>query len=98
MATIALQPRAVGFGKFTRPNFHQKIRNFLNCAQWMQPGSLPIMMVLRHQGKQCNPRYTAGGAAEDRATMRWYDEFRAAVRTLGSSSASSPTPSARSSA
>ena len=79
MARIALQPRAVWFGKFTRPNFHQKIRNFLNCAQWMQPGSVPIMMVLRHQGKQCNPRYTAGGAAEDMATMRWYDEFASAV-------------------
>ncbi len=79
MERIALQPRAVWFGKFTRPNFEGKIRDHLNCAQWLQPGSVPVMMVLRHQGKQCNPRYTAGGQAEDRATMRWYDAFRKAV-------------------
>jgi len=56
MARIALQPRGVWFGKFTRPNFLGKVRDHINCAQWLQPGSVPIMMVLRHQGKQCNPR------------------------------------------
>ena len=79
MARIADQPRGVWFGNFTRPNFTAKVRNFLNCAQWLQPGSVPIMMVLRHQGKQCNPRYTAGGRAEDAATKRWYVNFRKAV-------------------
>lgn len=79
MERIALQPRGVWFGKFTQPNFLGKVRNHLNCAQTLQPGSVPIMMVLRHQGKACNRRYTAGGRAEDIATMRWYDAFRAAV-------------------
>jgi endoglucanase len=75
MGRIANRPRGVWFGKFTRPNFAAKVQNFINCAQWMQPGSVPIMVVMRHQGKLCNSRYTAGGRAEDRATMRWYDEF-----------------------
>jgi endoglucanase len=38
--------------------------------------------TLRHQGKQCNPRYRAGGRREDRATKRW---FRAFARGIGSS-------------
>ena len=79
MARIALQPRGVWFGKFTRPNFTEKVRNFLNCAQWLQPGSVPIMVVMRHQGTACNPHYTAGGAAEDAATKRWYEHFAQAV-------------------
>ena len=75
MARIATRPRGVWFGRFTRPNFADKVRNFINCAQWMQPGSVPQMVVMRHIGQQCNPRYTAGGVAEDNRTMRWYDEF-----------------------
>lgn len=76
---IALTPKGVWFGKFTRPNFFDKVRNHLNCAQWMQPGSIPIMTVLRHQGKSCNPRYKAGGVREDNATKKWYRDFRKAV-------------------
>ncbi len=79
MARIALRPRAVWFGKFTRPNFTGKVRDHTNCAQALQPGSVPIMTVLRHQGKQCNSRYTAGGVAEDNATKAWYRAFRGAV-------------------
>jgi endoglucanase len=79
MARIAGQPRGVWFGNFTRPNFTAKVRNFLNCAQWLQPGSVPIMVILRHQGKKCNPRYKAGGRAEDARTKRWYENFREAV-------------------
>jgi endoglucanase len=79
MARVAMQPRAVWFGRFTRPNFHAKVRNFLNCAQWLQPGSVPIMVVMRHQGKQCNPRYRAGGVREDNATKAWYRAFARAV-------------------
>jgi endoglucanase len=79
MARIAGQPRGSWFGKFTRPNFFEKVRNYLNCAQWLQPGTVPIMVVLRAQAQQCNPNYTAGGVAEDNATKRWYDDFARAV-------------------
>jgi endoglucanase len=76
---IANTSRGVWFGRFTSPHFTEKVNNFLNCAQWMQPGSVPTMTVLRAQGQQCNPHYTAGGVAEDRATMRWYEDFARAV-------------------
>ena len=76
---IALTPRAVWFGRYTRPNFFAKVRNHLNCAQWMQPGSVPIMVVQRHQGRECHSRYRAGGVAEDNRSKAWYRDFRQAV-------------------
>jgi endoglucanase len=79
MARLATQPRGRWFGKFTRPNMKGKIQDYLNCVQALQPGSVPLMVVLRHQGKACNPRYTAGGAAEDAATKRWYESFAEAI-------------------
>ena len=79
VARLARQPKAHWFGKFTRPNPIRKIRNYLNCVQVFQPGAVPLLVVLRHQGKQCNPRYTAGGPAEDTASRRWYDDFVTAV-------------------
>jgi endoglucanase len=37
--------------------------------------SVPLMVVMRHQGKVCDGHYTAGGEAEDERTRRWYDVF-----------------------
>ncbi len=79
IARLAKQPRFKWFGKFTQPNMQQKVREYLNCVQVLQPGSVPLMAVLRIQGKECNPHYTAGGAAEDSATKRWYDDFVDAI-------------------
>jgi endoglucanase len=79
VARIAERPRGVWFGRFTSPHFTEKVKNFLNCAQWMQPGSVPVMDVMRALGQQCNPHYTAGGAAEDARTRAWYRDFAAAV-------------------
>jgi endoglucanase len=76
---IANTSRGVWFGRFTSPHFTEKVKNFLNCAQWMQPGSVPVMDVLRAQASQCNPHYTGGGVAEDKRTMKWYRDFAAAV-------------------
>jgi endoglucanase len=79
MERIALTPRGVWFGRFTRPNFRGKVQDHLNCAQFMEPGSIPLMTVMRHQGRACNARYQGGGVAEDNASKRWYREFRSAV-------------------
>jgi len=76
---LAREPRFRWFGKFTRPNMKKKVRGFLDRVQCDQPGTVPLMVVMRHQGKACNGGYRAGGEAEDRATMRWYDEFADAV-------------------
>ena len=76
---LAREPRFRWFGKFTRPRMQKKVRGYLNRVQCDQPGSVPLMVVMRHQGKACNARYRAGGEAEDRRTMQWYDDFADAV-------------------
>jgi endoglucanase len=75
MEKLATQPKFRWFGRFTRPNMAKKIRDYLSCARAVQPGSVPLMTVMRHQGKKCHGRYSAGGAAEDARTRRWYRRF-----------------------
>ena len=52
-----------------------RLRNYVERVEEEQPGSVPQIVVMRHQGKACHKRYTAGGAAEDERTKRWYDQF-----------------------
>ena len=66
---LAREPRFRWFGKFTRPRMQKKMRGFLDRVQCDQPGTVPLMVVMRHQGKGCSGRYRAGGEAEDRRTM-----------------------------
>jgi len=76
---LAREPRFRWFGKFTRPRMQKKVRGYLDRVQCDQPGTVPLMVVMRHQGKGCSGRYRAGGDAEDRRTMKWYDDFVEAV-------------------
>jgi endoglucanase len=76
---LAREPRFRWFGKFTAPRMQKKIRGFLDRVQCDQPGTVPLMVVMRHQGKGCSGSYRAGGLAEDRRTMRWYDDFADSV-------------------
>ena len=57
----------------------KKVRGFLDRVQCDQPGTVPLMIVMRHQGKGCSGTYRAGGVAEDRRTMKWYDDFAESV-------------------
>ena len=79
MSRLALAPKARWMGRFTAPNFQRKVRNYINCVQTIQPGATPLIVVMRHQGKECNARYQAGGVAEDDASKRWYRDFAEAV-------------------
>src|SRR4051812_19921011 len=79
MWKVASQPRFRWFGRWTRPRMKTKVRNYLRCAQAVQPGSVPLMTVMRHQGRACNPHYTGGGRGEDRRTRKWYRGFARAV-------------------
>jgi endoglucanase len=72
---LAREPRFRWFGKFTSPRMQKKIRGYLDRVQCDQPGTVPLMVVMRHQGKGCSGTYRAGGEAEDRRTMGWYDDF-----------------------
>jgi endoglucanase len=79
LAKIAGTPRFRWFGRWTTPDMRDKVRDYLECVQSLQPGTVPLMVVMRHQGTSCGPDYTAGGAAEDALTRDWYDEFADAV-------------------
>jgi endoglucanase len=72
-------PRFRWFGRFTRPHFTRKVHEYLNCVSALQPGSIPLMTVLRAQAKKCSPNYTGGGRKEDARTRKWYRAFARAV-------------------
>jgi len=81
-AKIALQPQFKWFGRWNQNDkggTYGAARNYVERVQEEQPGSVPQIVVMRHQGKACNSRYTAGGAAEDQRQMRWYDAFAAGI-------------------
>ena len=79
---LAREPRFRWFGRFTRPQMVKKVRGNLARVQCDQPGTVPQMMVMRHQGIKCSSSYLGGGAAEDKRTRDWYDDF---ARAIGSS-------------
>jgi endoglucanase len=76
---IAREPRAVWLGRFTRPNFHVKVRRLIDSA--VADGAVPVFTVLRAQSTGCGPHYDGGGLAEDAKTRAWYDDL---ARTIGS--------------
>jgi endoglucanase len=78
MWRVAREPRFRWFGRWDRP-VRRRVRNYLRCAAAVQPGAVPLMVVMRHQGKGCGGGYTGGGAAEDRRTRAWYRNFARAV-------------------
>lgn len=72
LAKIALTPRFKWFGKFSKDP-KRRICAFIADAE--AEGAVPLVATLRHQGKQCNPHYRAGGVREDNASKRWYRRF-----------------------
>jgi endoglucanase len=79
MWKVAATPRFRWFGRWTRPRMGRKVREYLRCVQAVQPGSVPLMTVMRHQGKKCGGGYDGGGRREDARTRRWYRRFARAV-------------------
>ena len=75
---IAREPRALWIGRFTRPNFHVKVRRLIDAA--VAEGAVPLFTVLRAQSTGCGPHYDGGGPAEDARTRGWYD---ALARVIG---------------
>jgi endoglucanase len=74
---IAREPRAVWLGRFTRPNFHVKVRRLIDVA--VADGAVPVFTVLRAQSTGCGPHYDGGGPAEDARTRAWYDALARAI-------------------
>ncbi|HEX5894674.1 MAG TPA: glycoside hydrolase family 6 protein, partial [Thermoleophilaceae bacterium] len=74
---IAREPRAMWLGRFTRPNFHGKVRRLIDAA--VADGSVPLFTVLRAQSTGCGASYDGGGSAEDERTRAWYDDLARAI-------------------
>lgn len=72
---LAREPRFRWFGRFTSPRMKKKTQGFLDRVGCDQPGTVPLMAVMRHIGNDCGPDYQAGGPREDERTKRWYDDF-----------------------
>jgi endoglucanase len=84
MAKIALQPQFKWFGRWNEDDkggTAGTIRRYLARVHDAQPGRVPQMVTMRHQGRACHRRYTAGGAREDARTRKWYRDF---ARGIGS--------------
>jgi endoglucanase len=71
---VAREPKFQWFGRWSRPA-GRAIREHLRRARREQPGSVPLVTVLRHQGKKCGGGYGGGGPREDARTRRWYRSF-----------------------
>lgn len=75
---IAREPRALWFGRFTRPHFRKKLRRQIVRAKRRR--AVPVLTVMRAEGDHCGSWYTGGGPAEDARTRAWYRRF---ARTIG---------------
>jgi endoglucanase len=78
MWRVAREPRFRWFGRWDH-SIRRRVRNYLRCAAAVQPGAVPLMAVMRHQGKGCGGGYSGGGPAEDARTRAWYRSFARAV-------------------
>jgi endoglucanase len=74
---IAREPKAAWLGRFTRPNFHVKVRRLIDPA--VRDGAVPVLAVLRAQSTGCGPHYDGGGPTEDARTRSWYDDLARAI-------------------
>jgi endoglucanase len=82
LGKVALQPQFKWYGRWNendKGGTYGAARNYVERVEEEQPGSVPQIVVMRHQGKACHSRYTAGGAGEDARTRRWYDQFAAGI-------------------
>ena len=70
---IAREPRALWFGRFTRPHFRKKVRRQIVRAKRRR--AVPVLTVIRAEADRCGPWYTGGGPAGDARTRAWYRRF-----------------------
>ena len=85
VARIALQPQFRWMGRWSERapgGTAVAVRDLIARAQRSQPGSVPQIVTLRHQGKKCHKGYLGGGPREDARTRKWYRDF---ARGIGSS-------------
>jgi endoglucanase len=75
---LAREPKFQWFGRWTHA-VRAQVRSYISRAQAAR--SVPLMTVMRHQGKKCHGRYGGGGARGDARTRKWYRSFARGVGT-----------------
>jgi endoglucanase len=76
---LAREPKFWWFGRWTN-GVRREVRRYIGRARRRR--QVPLIAVMRHQGKECGHGYTGGGRREDARTRRWY---RKLARGVGSS-------------
>lgn len=82
---IAARPQFRWFGRWNFSSFggiYEVIGSYIRRANREQPGTVPQVAVMRHQGRECHLGYDGGGPEEDERTRQWYRDF---ARGVGSS-------------
>jgi endoglucanase len=74
LSKLAAQPKFLWFGRWNRRP-RAAVAKYIQRARDEQPGSVPLITVLRHQGRGCGHGYDGGGPREDARTRRWYRGF-----------------------
>ena len=77
---IAEQPQFVWYGKWAGASSPaRRLRKDLNRFTEQAPGSVPLLVTMRLEGKKCGPGYPGGGARADATYRHWIRGFAAAV-------------------
>jgi endoglucanase len=78
MLRVARQPKFQWFGRWNHPP-RVAVKKYLQRARRRQPGAVPLLAAMRHQGKRCRGGYDGGGPREDARTRKWYRGFARGV-------------------
>jgi endoglucanase len=70
MWEVAGQPKFHWFGRWSQMAW---VRDHIAAAE--REGAVPLIAVMRHQGRRCGGDYDGGGPAEDARTRDWYRAF-----------------------
>jgi endoglucanase len=80
MLKIATQPQFKWFGAWAgRRSPRRTMRKYLRRVDEQMPGSVPQLVSMRHEGRECHSRYTGGGRRGDALTRSWWRGFARAV-------------------
>ena len=75
---IARQPIVKKFGRWDGPP-RGAVSKYLARVRSAQPGAVPLLQVMRHEGEQCHRCYLGGGRRGDAAYRRWIRGLAAGI-------------------
>jgi endoglucanase len=80
MLKLAEQPQFKWFGRSSgTASPYRTMRGYFERMDQSMPGAVPQIVSMRHEGNDCGPHYTGGGARGDELTRSWWRGFARAV-------------------